>query len=69
MILRLYDAQLPVEIAKLRHLAEQYFQHIHPLRCLAFIHPPTFLQALDQRKCNEIYGAATAYIVFALGAR
>ncbi|KFY44340.1 hypothetical protein V494_01524 [Pseudogymnoascus sp. VKM F-4513 (FW-928)] len=60
---------LPDEIHKLKTLAEAYFQTVHPLRSLAFIHPPTFMQALDGGNVESQFGSALVHIMFALAAR
>ncbi|KAJ5369212.1 uncharacterized protein N7496_008972 [Penicillium cataractarum] len=52
---------------KIRLLVEEYFNNIHPLRCFAFIHRPTFLQRLD--KDNKYSHNALLHIICALGAQ
>jgi hypothetical protein len=46
-----------------------YFDHIHPLRTLSFIHRPTFMHSLDRGEVMNEYGAALMYAIFALALR
>ena len=51
-------------------LVEQYFINLHPLRCLAFIHKPSFLQNLSNDPVNDPSpGGPLLYIMCALGAQ
>ena len=68
-LIRLYSPALPEDAPKLTHLANTYFAHIHPLRTLAFIHRPTFMQSLDSRQVEDDYGTALVHIMFALASR
>lgn len=43
----LYAPDLP-RGERLWTLVEEYFAHIHPLRCFGFVHKPSFLQRLDE---------------------
>ncbi|KAF3392619.1 hypothetical protein F1880_008847, partial [Penicillium rolfsii] len=52
---------------KIRLLVEEYFNNIHPLRCFAFIHKPTFLQRLE--KDDKYQHNALLHIICALGAQ
>ncbi|KAM0248846.1 hypothetical protein ACHAQJ_009278 [Trichoderma viride] len=60
---------LPQNRFLLESLADMFFERISTLRCLGFIHKPTFFQALDRGTLNEDFGEAVIYIVAALGAR
>lgn len=66
---RLFADTLPQDALHLRALADKFFDRISTLRCLGFIHKPTFYQALDRGTLNEVFGEAVIYIVAALGAR
>lgn len=50
-------------------LVEEYFNNIHPLRCFAFIHRPSFLQRLDKEESKSSQNYALLYIICALGAQ
>ncbi|KAL6874322.1 hypothetical protein HDV57DRAFT_504481 [Trichoderma longibrachiatum] len=65
----LFADTLPHDALHLRSLADKFFDRISTLRCLGFIHKPTFYQALDRGTLNEDFGEAVIYIVAALGAR
>lgn len=43
----LYAAQLPHSPGLLRRVVDHYFINVHPLRCFAFVHKPTFMRQLD----------------------
>lgn len=60
---------LPGDPDKSKTLADAYFQKVHPFRSLAFIHPPTFMQALDCGNAEAEFGSALVHIMFALAAR
>lgn len=66
--LRLSAARLP-EVEGMKVLAESFFAHIHPLRCLGFIHKPSFMHTLDQGTISGHYSEALLYTICALGAR
>ncbi|OIW27650.1 hypothetical protein CONLIGDRAFT_441613 [Coniochaeta ligniaria NRRL 30616] len=51
------------------HLVRTYFDRIHPLRCLAIIHKPSFLQSLDRASVIQDFGRPLLYIICALSAR
>lgn len=53
----------------MRQYVEAYFVHIHPLRCLSFVHKPSFMQRLDRGECIEVFGEALLYIICAFGFR
>ncbi len=42
----LYTAQLPEAPELLRRVVDAYFGNVHPLRCFAFVHKPTFMRQL-----------------------
>ncbi|KAF4470504.1 Alkaline phosphatase [Fusarium albosuccineum] len=64
----LYQSTLP-DKPHLKILAESYFNHVHPLRNLGFIHKPSFMKAIDQDTTGAEYGEAVVHLVCALGAR
>lgn len=66
--LRLSSNRLP-EAGPLKILVESFFDHVHPLRCLGFLHKPSFLHALDQGIVSEQHSEALLYTICALGAR
>lgn len=43
---RLLSPDLPPR-RHIRSLAEQYFANVHPIRCFAFVHKPSFMRQLD----------------------
>lgn len=51
-----------------RLLAEQYFNNIHPLRCFAFIHKPSFLQNMESKSLPRERNALL-HVICALGAQ
>ncbi|UKZ48354.1 hypothetical protein TrVGV298_002577 [Trichoderma virens] len=65
----LFTDTLPQDRFHLQSLADKFFDRISTLRCLGFIHKPTFYQSLDRGTLNEDFGEAVIYIVAALGAR
>lgn len=64
----LNSSRLP-EAKYVRLLVERYFQHVHPLRCFAFIHKPTFLDKLDDLMASADVDTPLLQIVCALGAQ
>lgn len=66
---RLYTESLPSERMRLRSLAQNYFEHVHSIRCYNFIHRPTFMKALDDGDLIPVYGHALVHIICAHGAR
>ncbi|KAJ5151336.1 uncharacterized protein N7482_010588 [Penicillium canariense] len=50
-------------------LVEEYFNNVHPLRCFAFIHRPSFLQRLDKDLSKKYQSHALLHIICALGAQ
>ncbi|KAJ0415041.1 fungal-specific transcription factor domain-containing protein [Aspergillus carlsbadensis] len=55
--------------AKVSVLVENYFAHIHPIRCFAFLHRPSFLRRVDEEISPGSSPSALLYIVCALGAQ
>ncbi|KAJ5327643.1 uncharacterized protein N7506_010745 [Penicillium brevicompactum] len=55
--------------ARIRILADEYFNNIHPLRAFTFIHKPAFLQRLDGDLSNEYQTHALLHVICALGAQ
>lgn len=54
---------------RVRTLCETFFVHVHPLRCLSFIHKPSFMQSLDMGRVLVDFGEAVVLIVCAFGER
>ena len=48
-------------------LVEEYFNNVHPLRCFAFMHRPSFLQKLDKDTSKKYKNHALLHIICALG--
>ncbi|KAI8627871.1 fungal-specific transcription factor domain-containing protein [Xylariaceae sp. FL1651] len=69
-LLWLMSSVLPDQ-ARIRQLIDAYFVNVHPLRCLGFIHIPSFKQRLDLMDPNSsnLDHNALLYVVCALGAR
>ncbi|KAJ5745287.1 hypothetical protein N7520_010469, partial [Penicillium odoratum] len=63
----LYSSELP-NGENLRVLVEEYFSHIHPLRCNGFVHKPSFMRRLDEDldSCRQ---ESLLHIICALGAK
>lgn len=66
--LRIWSDELPTSKSHIKTLVGLYFDRVSPLRCLGFIHKPTFMQALDQGVVAERYGEAVMHIICAWGA-
>ncbi|KAJ5108491.1 hypothetical protein N7456_005166 [Penicillium angulare] len=64
----LYDSELP-RGDKLWILVEEYFIHVHPLRCNGFVHKPTFMQRLDEDVESCCQSESLLHIICALGAK
>lgn len=45
--IRLVSPSLPTG-RNLRRVVEQYFANVHPIRCFAFVHKPSFMRQLDK---------------------
>ncbi|KAJ5672943.1 hypothetical protein N7507_002070, partial [Penicillium longicatenatum] len=65
---RLHVPELPDD-ERLRVLVEEYFAHIHPLRCNGFVHKPSFMRRLDEdvESCRQ--SESLLHIICALGAK
>lgn len=50
-------------------LVKEYFENIHPLRCYAFIHRPSFLQRIEESSNEDHARNSLLHIVCALGAK
>lgn len=64
----MYEDTLPRDKDRRRMLFDIYFDRVHPLRCLGFIHKPSFMLAFDKGLVIEEFGAPLVHIVCALGA-
>ncbi|KAL4912097.1 fungal-specific transcription factor domain-containing protein [Aspergillus aurantiobrunneus] len=65
---RLTSSDLP-EKAKVAVLVDNYFAHVHPIRCFAFLHRPSFLRRVDEESASESRQTALLHVVCALGAQ
>lgn len=65
----LYSSTVPEDPALRLRLINAYFERIHPLRCLAFIHKPSFMHAFHRASVDQEYGEPLLHIMCALGAR
>ncbi|KAJ5919869.1 hypothetical protein N7454_009704 [Penicillium verhagenii] len=65
---RLHAPDLP-NGDNLRILVEEYFAHIHPLRCNGFVHKPSFMQRLDEDVDSCRKSESLLHIICALGAK
>ncbi|KAL4939330.1 hypothetical protein BDV06DRAFT_231114 [Aspergillus oleicola] len=54
--------------AKVMVLVDNYFTHVHTIRCFAFLHRPSFLQRVDEELADS-KPTALLYVVCALGAQ
>jgi hypothetical protein len=54
---------------RIRTLLDHYFASVHPLRCFAFIHKPTFLRRLDYENSVDQSRHALLHIMCAMGAQ
>ncbi|OAA38365.1 Transcription factor [Metarhizium rileyi] len=52
----------------LRRVVEQYFSNVHPLRCFAFVHKPSFMRQLDKGIVSDDE-SALLHIICAHGAK
>ena len=64
----MYQDVLPSGGEQQRLLVSIYFDRVHPLRCLGFVHKPSFMLALDRDLVIEEFGAPLVHIMCALGA-
>ncbi|KAH8125289.1 hypothetical protein LI328DRAFT_155837 [Trichoderma asperelloides] len=60
---------LPKDHGLRLRLINAYFERNHYLRCLSFIHRPSFMQSLESASIAQDYGEPLLYIMCALGAR
>ncbi|RSL85121.1 hypothetical protein CEP51_003518 [Fusarium floridanum] len=60
---------LPTTPSILRRLAEHYFDNVHPLRCFAFVHKPSFMRRLDEGFGSDSNNSALLHMICAHGAR
>ncbi|KAL2833694.1 hypothetical protein BDW59DRAFT_168788 [Aspergillus cavernicola] len=67
-ISRLKSSNLP-DRAKVAVLVDNYFAHVHPIRCFAFLHRPSFLQRVDEELVSGSRPSALVHVVCALGAQ
>ncbi|KAL2691215.1 hypothetical protein Neosp_001596 [[Neocosmospora] mangrovei] len=65
----LFTPALPSTPSILRRLAEQYFDNVHPLRCFAFVHKPSFMRRLDEGFGTDSNNNALLHMICAHGAR
>ncbi|KAG6047600.1 hypothetical protein E4U39_000288 [Claviceps sp. Clav50 group G5] len=54
--------------SNLRRVVEQYFANVHPLRCFAFVHKPSFMRQLDSGLSSDDE-SALLHIICAHGAK
>ncbi|KYK61836.1 hypothetical protein DCS_02980 [Drechmeria coniospora] len=52
----------------LRKVVEQYFSNVHPLRCFAFVHKPSFMHQLDRGFTSDDE-SALLHVICAHGAK
>lgn len=64
---RLVSPSLPTS-SNLRRVVEQYFANVHPLRCFAFVHKPSFMRQLDNGLSSDDE-SALLHIICAHGAK
>ncbi|EHK41509.1 uncharacterized protein TrAtP1_005005 [Trichoderma atroviride] len=60
---------LPKDRGLRLRLVNAYFERNHYLRCLSFIHRPSFMQSLESASIAQDYGEPLLYTICALGAR
>lgn len=64
----LYAPELP-RGERLWTLIEEYFAHIHPLRCFGFVHKPSFMQRLDEDAEIFCDSESLLHVICAFGAK
>lgn len=64
---RLFAPELPSP-RHIRRIVEHYFSNIHPIRCFAFVHKPSFMRQLDSG-FNSDDDSALLHIICAHGAK
>ncbi|EGR45648.1 uncharacterized protein TRIREDRAFT_110689 [Trichoderma reesei QM6a] len=60
---------LPKDHGLRLRLVNAFFDRSHHLRCVSFVHPPSFMQSLESASIAEDYGEPLLYAMCALGAR
>ncbi|KAJ5365265.1 hypothetical protein N7517_008151 [Penicillium concentricum] len=65
---RLDSPKLP-DKERILILVEEYFAHVHPLRCFGFVHKPSFMQRLDEDLESCCNHESLLHIICALGAK
>ncbi|KAI0152689.1 hypothetical protein GGR57DRAFT_168446 [Xylariaceae sp. FL1272] len=65
----LYAEVLPEDAGLRGRLIAAYFERIHPLGCLSFIHKPSFMYSFDHDTIERDYGKPLLYTICAIGAR
>jgi hypothetical protein len=66
---RLFTDTLPSDIRLRLQLVNAFFGRSYSLRCLGFLHKPSFLQALECESVVQDFGEPLLYVLCALGAR
>ncbi|KAH7000660.1 hypothetical protein EDB80DRAFT_724325 [Ilyonectria destructans] len=66
---RLYSDTIPEDPKLRNHLINIYFDRFHNLRCLAFIHKPSFMHSMARASAVQDYGEPLLYVMCALSAR
>ncbi|CAI4220209.1 unnamed protein product [Parascedosporium putredinis] len=64
----LHSDSLPADETRLKMLFNLYFSRIHNLRCLGFIHKPSFMHSFDKGTLIQDYGDPVVHMVAAFGA-
>lgn len=64
---RLLSPELPAP-RHIRRLVEHYFANIHPIRCFAFVHKPSFMRQLDSGFHSDD-DSALLHVICAHGAK
>ncbi|RSL65958.1 hypothetical protein CEP51_012921 [Fusarium floridanum] len=65
----LYSEAIPEDPALLSRLINTYFDRFHHLRCLAFIHKPSFMHSMARASVIQDYSESLLYAMCALSAR
>ncbi|UKZ77094.1 hypothetical protein TrVFT333_004812 [Trichoderma virens FT-333] len=60
---------LPKDHGLRLRLVDAFFSRSHHLRCLTFVHQPSFMQSLESASVAQDYGEPLLYAMCALGAR
>ncbi|KIX07343.1 uncharacterized protein Z518_01996 [Rhinocladiella mackenziei CBS 650.93] len=64
----LFSDNIPDQLHLLSPLIDRYFERVHSIRGLNFIHRPSFMRALQEGTLQTKYGSALLHIVCAFGA-